>query len=417
MKKYIYAAIVVAIVLITYYGVNAIFTTSYDIPTTHVERGEFVISLDENGTIDATRAVTLSAPRIRGLTITWLAEEGAMAEEGDPLIKFDATEQMAELADHQSTLKINLTALQRAKQEYTIQEKQLNLDLEKARRNYDEKKHEAPRVAEEARMELELSELNFTAKLDQLTADVEKAQLEVERARDKVNLAEKELKQMTLSAPIPGLIVHLDIWKGGMMGKVQEGDSPWPGQGLINLPDLTEMMVKTTVSEVDASQVDTGQYVEVTLDAHPDKLYNGRITRKSTLARKKDYNSKINVFDIEVAIENGDDDLKPGMSASSKIIIDRIPDVVTVSLEAVFEREGQTFVYLKNKDKREVTVGRRNNQSIEIVSGLEGDEEVCLIDPNLDEPGLPGDKATKPEINESSKKKPGGKRSGKRGGR
>ena len=43
---------------------------------------------------------------------------------------------------------------------------------------------------------------------------------------------------MTIKAPIPGLVVYLEIWKGGTMDKVQEGDSPWPGQGLINIPDL-----------------------------------------------------------------------------------------------------------------------------------------------------------------------------------
>lgn len=399
LKKLIFVVIIVIVILGGYYGVNALFSTSYEIPTAKVDKGEFVISLNENGTVDATRAVTLSAPRIRGLQITWLAPEGTMVQEGDPLIKFDATKQVADLAEHESNLKIMLAALDRARQEYTIQEKQLRLNLEKARRNYDEKKHEALRVAEEAKLELELAELNIEAKLDQLKSDVEKAEVEVERARDKVELAEKELAQMTLTASIPGLVVYLEIWKGGTMSKVQEGDAPWPGQGLINLPDLSEMMVETTVSEVDASKVDTGQQVEVTLDAIPDIRYKGVVSKKSTLARKKDYNSRINVFDVEVSIMDGDKRLKPGMSASCAVIINRIPDVVSAPLEAVFEKEGQTVVYLKNKKKREVTVGRRNDMGIEIVDGLEGGEEVCLIDPTLEEPGLPGDKATEPEMN------------------
>ena len=399
MKKAVFAAVALVVILGGYYGVNAIFSTSYEIPMTRVHRGEFVIALNENGSVDARRAVTLSAPRIRGLQITWLAPEGTMVEAGDPLIKFDATKQDADLSENESNLKIMLAALDRARQEHTIQEKQLRLNLEKARRNYDEKKHEASRVAEEAKLELELAELNIDAKLDQLKSDVEKAEVEVDRARDKVELAKKELAQMTLTAAIPGLVVYLEIWKGGTMGKVQEGDSPWPGQGLINLPDLSEMMVKTTVSEVDASKVDTGQLVEVTLDAFPDVLYQGVVSKKSTLARKKEYNSRINVFDVEVSIQDNDERLKPGMSASCAIIIDRISDMTSVPLEAVFEKDGQTVVYMKNKKEREVTVGRRNDLAIEIIDGLEGGEEICLIDPTLDEPGLPGDKATQPEIN------------------
>ena len=399
LKKLILVVVLLFVILGGYYGVDAIFSTSYEIPTTRASLGEFVIALNENGTVNAKRAVTLSAPRIRGLQITWLAPEGTMVQKGDPLIKFDATKQEADLAEHESNLKIKQAALERTRQEYTIQEKQLRLALEKARRNYDEKKHEAPRVAEEAKLELELAELNIEAKLDQLRSDVEKAEVEVSRARDRVELAKKELAQLTLTANIPGLVVYLEIWKGGTMGKVQEGDSPWPGQGLINLPDLSEMIVETTVSEVDANKVDTGQEVEVILDAFPDRRYRGVVTKKSTLARKKDYNSRINVFDVEVSILDSDERLKPGMSASCVIIINRIPDVVSVPLEAVFEKEGRTVVYLDNKKKREVSVGRRNDMFIEIVNGLEGGEEICLIDPTLEEPGLPGEKATEPEIN------------------
>lgn len=407
MKKiYYYIGVAVIAVIVGYYAVNAIFTKSYEIPTTRVQKGEFVISLNENGEVDAKRAMTLSAPRVRGLQITWLAEEGSTVEKGEPVIKFDATQQIADLADFESSLKINKSALERARQEYNIQEKQLKLDLEKASRNYDEKKHEAVRIAEEAKLEYELAQLNFQAKLDQLRADVEKAEVEVQRATDKVNLARRELEQMTINAPIPGLVVYLDVWKGGSMGKVQEGDSPWPGQGLINLPDLSEMLVKTTVSEVDANKVDTGQEVRITLDAFPERQYSGKVIKKSTLARRKDNNSKINVFDVEVAIVDHDENFKPGMSASAMIIVDEIPDIVYVPLEAVFEKEGQTLVYLKNKSKREVQVGRKNDMAIEIVDGLEGDEEVCLIDPTLDELGLPGDKATEPELNKGNMTRP-----------
>jgi len=399
MKKYIYIGIVLVILLVGYFGVNAVFSTSSDIPTTRAAKGEFVIALNANGEVDAKRAYTVSAPRMRGLTITWLAPEGSTVAKGDPVIKFDASEQTAEVADNQSELKIKTAALERAKKEYTIQEKQLRLDLEKARRNYDEKKYDAPRIAEEAKMEKDLAELNFDAKLDQLKGDVQKAEVEVQRAQDNLDLAQKELDQLTVMAPLPGLVVYLDIWKGSAMSKVQEGDSPWPGMGLVKLPDLSEMIVNAAVSEVDAAQVDSGQEVIVVLDAQPDKKYRGVVAKKGTLARKKEMGSKINVFDVEIAILDHDADTKPGMSASCDIIIDRLPDVVSVPLEAVFESDGQTVVYLKSKKKQVIDVGRRNDTDIEVSSGLEGGEEVCLLDPTLDEQGMPGDKATEPELN------------------
>ena len=408
MKRWITVAIIVVVILGGAYGVNAIFSTSVDLPSAVAGRGEFVISLKANGTVDAKRAYTVSSPRIRGLQITWLAPEGSMAKEGDPIIRFDATQQMADLKDNQSTLKINQSSLERSQKEYEIQEKQLLLEKQRAQRKYDEMKHEAPALAEEARLELELASLNFQAKLDQITSDIDKAKQEVARAQDKVALAQKELEQMSILAPIPGMVVYLEIWKGGSMSKVQEGDSPWPGQGLVNLPDLSEMIVKAAVSEVDAAAVDSGQLVNITLDAFPGVTYKGVVTKKGTLARKKDRNSMINVFDVEVLFLEQDENLKPGMSASSRIIVEQIPDVVSVPLESVFEKDGKTVVYVNGDKKREVTVGRRNDMIIEIVDGLAGGEKVCLVDPTLDEQGLPGDRATEPELNEGRGPVPGG---------
>ena len=162
------------------------------------------------------------------------------------------------------------------------------------------------------------------------------------------------------------------------------------------------MKVDATVSEVDANKVDTGQLVEVVLDAFPQQKYHGVVTSISTLARRKESGSKINVFDVEVAIRDHDEKLKPGMSASCNIIIDRFENVISVPFEAVFEKEGKTVVYLKNKKEKEVTVGKRNDMDIEIVEGLEGDEIICLLDPTLDEQGLPGDKAIEPELNKGN---------------
>jgi RND family efflux transporter MFP subunit len=399
LKRYIIGAVIVVVVLGGYLGVNAIFTKSFEVPTVPVTKGEFVLSLKANGTVDAKRNYTISAPRIRGLQITWLAPEGSTVQKGDPVIKFDATQQISDLSENESALKIARTALERSNKEYEIQQKQLKLDLAKAQRNYDDQRHGAPQLAEEAKLELDLAKLNMQAKLDQIKADMEKAKLEVQRAEEKVKMARRELDQMTMNAPIPGMVVYLEIWKGGTMGKVQEGDSPWPGQGLVNLPDLSEMIVDATVSEVDAAKVDSSQEVVITLDAFPDKKYHGVVTKKSTLARKKDYNSKINVFDVEVLFLDHDENLKPGMSASCQVILNRLDDVVSVPIEAVFEKEGQTVVYLDNKKAREVDVGRRNDMNVEIVSGLEGGEKICLVDPTLEEQGLPGDKATEPELN------------------
>lgn len=399
MHRISWVVLVLVVIVVGILIGGRVLSRPVETPKAKVRRGEMLISLQVTGQVGAKRAYTITAPRIRNIQITWLAPEGSLVKAGDPVVKFDSSQQQAELTDQESQLKISETSLGRARQEYAIQEKQLALELRQAQRNFDEKKHEAPKIAEEAKLQLDLAELKATAQLDQIKADVQKAELEVQRARDKVTMARKELEQMTQVAPIPGMAVYLNIWKGSSEGKVQAGDSPWPGQGLVDLPDLGEMLLKATVSEVDAGRVEPGLPVIISLDAVSDRTFDGKIERKGTLARRKDESSRVNVFDIEAAILDHDDRLKPGMSASGKIVVERIPDVVTVPLEAVFEVSDTTVVYLDNKKPREVKTGRRNDQEIEVVSGLSGGETVLLVDPTLARQGMPGDKATEPELN------------------
>jgi RND family efflux transporter MFP subunit len=415
MRKLSFTAAIVALVVFAYLALGSRLLNPVEIPTVAARQGTLELTLRATGTVDAKRAVSITAPRVRNIQITWMAPEGTMVTSGDPVIRFDSSVQEADLAEHRSTLQINLASLERQQQELAIQEKELTLALRQAQRKFDEQKHEAPKIAEEARLELELAELNARAKLDQIRADVQKAELEVARAKDKLALAQKEFEQMTLNAPIPGMVVYLGIWKGNGMSKVQQGDSPWPGQGLINLPDLSEMIVNATVSEVDANQVAVDQDVTIALDAFPGVSFKGRVASKGTLARKKEPNSKINVFDVQIAILETDERLKPGMSASCRVIVERVEDVVVLPIEAVFEAEGKPTVYLANGKPREVSVGRRSDTEIEITSGVSAGESVCVVDPTIAAEEAPEEKATEPEINRGRTPAGGSPGGGQRG--
>jgi RND family efflux transporter MFP subunit len=381
LKKYIIiaAAIILAIIVIMFSGIGG---SSRQIPTAKVEKGSFVISLSENGRLAAKRSMSVSAPRIRGnLQITKLVEEGSLVNKGDFLVQFDPTEQETRLRDSEAELKIARANLEKAMAQYDMDIMQLELDLKKAERLYSEKLSEAPIIRKEAELELDLAKLKYESQKKSLKADIEKMEVEVDKALDKKESATRDLKKMTLTAPIPGLVVYLEIWKGGSRSKIQEGDIPWVGQGLIDLPDLSTMIVETTVSEVDVSKIEKGQSVRITLDAIPGPTFTGEVTDISTLAHRKQRNSQINVFDIEVQIDSTDERLKPGMSAKADIIIDVHEDVMSVPIEAVFERDDTTVVYTKGGKKLPVTLGARNDEAVIITSGLEVGDEIALIDP------------------------------------
>ncbi|MCJ7457694.1 MAG: HlyD family efflux transporter periplasmic adaptor subunit [candidate division Zixibacteria bacterium] len=385
-KLLIRSAVVLVVIVAGVILIKALFFNYTNVPTIQVQRGNFVIKLTESGKIEAKKSQKVVAPRAsRRLLITWMADEGSMVNQGDPLIIFDQTEQKDWLSKAELSLEEANANYLKAEGNYDLDVKDLELQLEKAERNAKEKQYESEAVRKEAVRELELVKMKLAVKKKDVEADLRTLKLKLESVRRDKESAEKELASTIVRAENPGLLVYLDIWKGGgTMGKPQVGDTPWPGQDLMELPDLSTMLLKTQVSEVDGDKVRNDQVTYVTLDAFPDTVFRGKVTRVGTIAKKKDYQSDINVFEVEVTLDAADPRLKPGMSAKGEIIVEEIPNSVWLPIESVFEKDGKTVAYVMGggrPQKKEVRVGKRNDTSIIIKEGLKGDELVCLQDP------------------------------------
>jgi HlyD family secretion protein len=385
-KLVIRAGVVLVLVVAGVILVKAFFFSYTNVPTIQVQKGNFIIKLTESGKIEARKSQKVIAPRAsRRLLITWMADEGSMVNQGDPLIIFDQTEQKDWVSKAELALEEANANYLKAEGSYDLDLKDLELQADKAERNSKEKQYESEAVRKEALQELELAKLKLTSRKKEVEADLRTLKLKLESARRDKESAEKELASTIVRAENPGLLVYLDIWKGGgSMGKPQVGDTPWPGQDLMELPDLSTMLLKTQVSEVDGDKVKNDQVTYVTLDAFPDTVFRGKVTRVGTIAKKKDYQSDINVFEVEVTLDGADPRLKPGMSAKGEIIAEEIPNSIWLPIESVFEKDGKTVVYVTGggrPQKKEVRVGKRNDTSIIIKEGLKGDELVCLQDP------------------------------------
>jgi multidrug efflux pump subunit AcrA (membrane-fusion protein) len=87
------------------------------------------------------------------------------------------------------------------------------------------------------------------------------------------------------------------------------------------------------------------------------------------------------VFEVEVTLDSTDERLKPGMSAKADIIIDVYEDVLSVPLEAVFERDDTTIVYTEGGKTIPVSLGARNDFGVIVTDGLEEGMEIALVDP------------------------------------
>ena len=212
-------------------------------------------------------------------------------------------------------------------------------------------------------------------------ADIRSSRAQVVRSQAQVDNARTQLDYTIIKAPRAGVILKKYVEAGTI---ITSGRSSLSGTGqgtsIVQLGDLSRMYVLASVDETDIANIEEGQMVDITLDAYPDEIFEGIVTRidPQTVAEQ-------NVTTIPVTVEITDPDarLKPGMNATCDFILDRKEDVLTVPTEAVKDQDGKYIVtVLKNGKQidRQVEVGLTGDENTEIISGLkEGDVVVTAV--------------------------------------
>lgn len=359
-------------------------THRVDIPVARAECGKFVISIKRTGEIKAQRSVTITAPSTgEQLIITYLVPEGTFVKKGDLLVQFDPTELLNRLESAKRDLAAAEADLELTKAKNDLRKRELAEEVRKKEIEVKRAEGLSPVDVENAKAELELAKAKAQTEIKLMEAELVKSQVQLERAKQRVASAQKSLNELTVRAPGDGLVIHEKVWRGGQQVKVQEGDSPWPMQPIISLPDLSTLYVATDVDEADIGRIRPGQECHITLEAYPDTSLGGHIDRIGNLARPRYYTGGPNVFDVWVKLDRIDERLRPGMKAKVEIIVEAADSVVSVPIEAVFEENGVPVVYVKQGGfkHREIEVGKRNDTHIIVKKGLKCGEEVALVKP------------------------------------
>ena len=403
-----------------------------------VSQGEFHITLSlSNGELEAVNAEQINAPQVRGqLKITKLFPEGETVEIGDLVIEFDKAEFVKRVTEARQELEASRAELEKTianqkveigRQESDIHNKEAELRL--AQLKLKKMEFESLIDKEETRLQVRQSELALEQAGRKLEAqrivdqaEKKKQELDVAQKERGLEKAEKDLESLSVHADKPGLVVYEKIWKGSRPEKIRVGDEPWGGATLVTLPDLAAMQVKTWVNEVDVDKLEVGQRTTIELDALPGPTFPGSITSVASLGHEKEGDKNVKVFDVVIGIEGEDRRLKPGMSASSVVVIETVPepradgDSLEVSpppeaeehpgfplyipLDAVFEKGGETLVYRVRgggTEERRVVLGKRNDDYVIVEEGLAAGDRVALRDPTLvleHLGGMPGEAVT-----------------------
>lgn len=260
-------------------------------------------------------------PEVAGRIAEILFREGERVSKGDVLVRLDDSVQRADL----DKARANLT-LARTKHERSV-------DLRK-------KGFLSSQAEEEA----------------ENTLKVAQAEAELMQAR---------LAKAAIRAPFSGTIG---------LRQVSVGDYVKEGQDLVNLESLDPLKVDFRVPEVAMSQVKDGQGLQLTLDALPDKAYDGRVYAINPLL---DANGRALV--IRAQVRNTDGSLRPGMFARVRLFTSGIKDTLVVPEESLFPVGDDKYVYKVVDGKalrQKIEIGARREGRVEVVSGLTPEDVV-----------------------------------------
>jgi len=374
-------------------------------PVYTVKKGTFTIDINSKGEIKAIDSYVIKAPvNIWGnARIVRMIPEGEFVNPGDFLIQFDAAEFTQRLQEAQNALETaeanHESKLANIKKQMADMESQLKIEeynLEQTRLRAMNAIYEAENKRKEIEYTFKKAEITYRQLIEKIdaskrinTASLRQSELQVEQAMIKLQKAREDLKKLTLTSPASGLVVYKEIWDGsGEMSKVKVGSSPWRGQPLLDIPDQSGMKVVTTVNEVDISRLSIGLPVKIKLDAIADTTYTGKLAVIAALAHR-DRRTKKNIFDVEVTINEPDERLKPGLSASCQIIVDEIADTLFIPIDALVTKDNQTGVYSAKGEFITIQTGKTNSDFVIVQKGLK-DGDVIRLKKSME---LPGQKA------------------------
>ena len=425
-----------------------------------VKRGEFVVSLLIEGTLQSDDSMTVSTGKAPG-ELTMIVPDGTVVRAGEVFCRIEARELRRKQADAELSYKQALEGIEQARDnaqervendqrsleqsEKNLQvweesvgirtkqaEDQLEFDRAEAERLRLDYERAARMAAKgyQAAAEAEIAEAVYEAqkfKVEQSAKDLElnRREIEAERrqqesqvaarrrrteisrqrigqqvshAESRAEVAARELEQVvaslgdtTIIAPISGTVSLFSTFRGGERRSWREGDQVSSGTPLGSISGSENMSVRGSVKESDIALLRTGQEAEIEFDALVGRTFPGVVSSVGAVAREvwvwEDPTAEANerVFDVLVKVKQSSaPGLKPGLSARARIALKRLPEVVWVPLEAVFERDGKGCAYVKQGDgfvRREVETGERNETSVVVRTGLSPGEMVALSDP------------------------------------
>lgn len=371
------------------------------VPTLRVRKQDYVVSVTASGEMTGFDTQTVAAPMVQwegSMKVAAVAEEGTIVQPGDVLVKIDSTAAAQSLVQKRNTVRSFETQISRSGKDAETEARVMEYDRRLAeagvayadshvRRDPDIfskwEIQESILSAALARYRKENQERKGGVREELSRADRGILEIQRNKARARVTTVEEALSSMVVKAPIEGVIFHLAGW----MSKLRAGAEVWPGQPLVEIASLRHFQGKLGVLETDITGIAEGTRVRATLDALPDVVLAGKVTRMGKVAEPLTEDDPRKFFTCGVTWDVDPGllaRLKPGLRFRAEIEVAVRRGAVVLPRCAVVKKDSAFTVFVKGGPKgyteRTVTL-RDGDHGFFVVEGLREGEKVCLRHP------------------------------------
>jgi len=399
------APIIIVLVLALCAGAYFLTTKSSDptgrgIITKEVSYGPFSIFVNSTGELQAKRSTKIRGPQqmrsvgIYQTTISELIPEGTVVKKGDFIASLDKTELATKMQEVQTEIEKIQTQLEQMRIDTTIEMKDirdeianLQFSIEEEKLEIEKNRFEPNMIIEQSELKLKKSKRDYDQLLNKLelkkiqsTAKVGEIDANLRQQNNKLSALNGVAGDFTVMAPEDGMLVYENSWNGKKTtGSQVSAWDPVVGE----LPDLSDMISRIYVNEVDISKIKKGQPVKVKVDAFPDHDFDGTVNKVANIGQQL-RNQDAKVFEVIVQMHEIDSLLRPAMTTSNEIQVYDYEEVVSVPIEA-YQKDSISYVVRKesgNYFRQEVVVGESNADEIVVAAGLQRGDIVCLTFPD-----------------------------------
>jgi HlyD family secretion protein len=365
-----------------------------------VQNGAFRIEVNTSGELKAKKSEDIKGPsRLRShgiwqIKITDLIPEGTYVQAGDYVAQLDKSEVGTKIAASATEVEKITSEYEQARLDTAIEmlklrDELINLNYEIEEKNLiaNQSSFEAPAVQRQNEIELEKAERklqqsinNISLKRKQNTAKLHQISLSLKQEQSKLTRIEELMVALKIVAPKEGMVVYKRTWNGK---KITSGSQIGWDPTVATLPDLSKMVTKTYVNEIDISHLKKGLTVGISIDAFPDKSFTGEVVEVANVGEQLP-NTDSKVFEVTIEINEKDTLLRPAMTTNNSILIEELKEVLFIPQESVFINDSISYVVLKTGlglKKQKVDLGKTNSNFVVIAKGLKEGEELLMVKP------------------------------------